>query len=64
MLSKGYLAGTIFYASTAHSDEIMNSYLSDLDEVFFNIAECEKKNLNINELLKVPESHTGFKRLN
>ncbi len=64
MLLKGYLAGTLFYASIAHNDQIINDYISDLEEVFFKISECEKGNFNLSELLKVPVVHSGFNRLN
>ena len=64
MLSKGYLAGTLFYVSTAHTDDIISSYLNDLEIVFFKISECEKGNLNIDDLLEVPVVHSGFNRLN
>ncbi len=64
MLTKGYLAGTIFYASTAHSEKILNTYISDLDDVFYKISECEKGNMRIKDLLEVPVVHSGFNRLN
>ena len=64
MLKKKYLAGTLFYASIAHTDRIISSYMEDLEEVFFKISECEKNNLSIDELLEGPISHSGFKRLN
>ena len=64
MLKKGYLAGTLFYPSIAHNDEIINSYVDELDEIFFKISECEKGNIRINDLLEVPVAHSGFNRLN
>ena len=64
MLLKGYLAGTLFYVSTSHTDKIINKYLNDLEQIFSVISKCEKGNLNIDDLLKVPQAHSGFKRLN
>lgn len=64
MLLKGYLAGTLFYPSIAHSDEIINTYISELDYVFHKISECEKGNIRIKDILEVPVVHSGFKRLN
>ena len=63
MLSKGYLAGTSFYASTQHSTKIINDYFENLEPVFKEIAECENGR-NIDDLLKGPVCHSGFKRLN
>ncbi|MEI7430549.1 MAG: aminotransferase class III-fold pyridoxal phosphate-dependent enzyme [Betaproteobacteria bacterium] len=63
MLSKGYLAGTTLYACTAHTPEIVDSYLEALDPVFGLIRECEDGR-DINALLKGPVCHSGFKRLN
>ena len=64
MLKKKYLAGTLFYASTAHTDEIINNYITELEPIFYTISECEKENLNIDEILEGPLAHSGFKRLN
>jgi glutamate-1-semialdehyde 2,1-aminomutase len=64
MLEKGFLASTNFYASIAHNDYNLELYLSALDEVYKLIAECENENLKIENLLKGPICHGGFKRLN
>ena len=64
MLSKGYLAGTLFYASISHSDNIINKYITDLESIFFDISECEKGNKSIDNLLTGPVVHSGFNRLN
>ena len=63
MLSKGYLAGTLFYASISHSDNIINKYITDLESIFFDISECEKGNKSIDNLLTGPVVHSGFNRL-
>jgi glutamate-1-semialdehyde aminotransferase len=64
MLDKGFLASTNFYASTAHTDAHLESYFNALDEVYVLIAKCENGDLKIENLLKGPICHGGFKRLN
>jgi glutamate-1-semialdehyde 2,1-aminomutase len=64
MLQKGYLASTSFYASTAHNEENLNLYFEALNDVYKIIAECENGDKKIEELLKGPVCHAGFKRLN
>jgi glutamate-1-semialdehyde 2,1-aminomutase len=64
MLEKGYLASTNFYASTAHNEENLNLYFEALNDVYEIIADCEKGNRKIEDLLKGPVCHAGFKRLN
>jgi len=64
MLKRGFLASTNFYASTAHQDENFNHYFENLNEVFYKISKCIKKDLNIDDLLEGPVCHSGFKRLN
>ena len=64
MLEKGFLASTNFYASTAHNDINLELYFNALDEVYQMIAQCEKGDLRIENLLKGPICHGGFKRLN
>jgi len=64
MLEKGYLATTGFYLSTEHSDNVIENYINALDPVFKKIKKCEEKEVDINELLKGPICHDGFKRLN
>jgi glutamate-1-semialdehyde 2,1-aminomutase len=64
MLDKGFLASTNFYASTAHNDANLELYFNALDEVYHQIANCEKGIEKIENLLKGPICHGGFKRLN
>ena len=64
MLDKGYLAGTAFYASTAHTDNLINQYFDTLDPVFGLIRQCELDQQDVTALLKGPICHSGFKRLN
>jgi glutamate-1-semialdehyde 2,1-aminomutase len=63
MLAKGYLAGTLFYASIVHTPEILKDYFEALDPVFGLIAECEAGRDPLT-LLKGPVCHNGFARLN
>jgi len=63
MLNRGYLAANSCYISLAHTPEIIDSYLEVLDGVFALICECEQGR-PVEELLKSPVCHGGFKRLN
>ncbi len=64
MLAKGYLASTNFYASTAHNEENLKVYFEALNDVYSIISDCDKGNEKIENLLKGPVCHAGFKRLN
>jgi len=64
MLKKGYLAANTIYSSTAHTKDIIDNYLFELNDVFHVISKCEKEQLNIDNLLESPVCHGGFKRLN
>ena len=63
MLKKGYLASNCVYVCTEHSDHIVESYFTELSEVFATIKDCEDGK-SIDELLTGPVCHSGFKRLN
>ena len=64
MLKKGFLATNSIYVSTSHSDNIINKYKKALDSIFRVINKCEKKTINIDDILKVKEPIKDFKRLN
>ena len=64
MLKKGYLASTIFYACTEHTEEHLDNYFNELDKIYKTIYKCESEILNVNSLLEGPVCHSGFKRLN
>lgn len=64
MLKKGYLAGTNFYASTAHNSENLALYFNALDEVYKTISDCQNEKVKIADLLEGPVCHSGFSRLN
>ncbi len=63
MLKKGYLAATSCYTSLAHTPDVTEPYLEALDGVFALIASCEAGR-PVEELLKGPVCHSGFRRLN
>ena len=63
MLKKGYLASNSFYASTAHTYDIVDRYADDLKDIFELISKCED-GMDTSNLLNGPEAHKGFKRLN
>lgn len=64
MLKKGFLASTLFYASTAHEDKHLESYFNALNEVFKEINYYENGIKDIKKMLEGPVCHSGFKRLN
>tara|TARA_B110000977_G_scaffold28001_1_gene35691 strand:- start:17748 stop:19778 length:2031 start_codon:yes stop_codon:yes gene_type:complete len=64
MLKKGFLATNSIYVSTSHSDNIINKYKKALDNIFKIINECEKGNINIENILKVKDPLKDFQRLN
>lgn len=63
MLKKGYLAATAVYVCTAHTPEIIKTYLENLKPLFQTIKECEEGR-DVMQLLEGPIAHSGFKRLN
>ncbi len=62
MLERGFLAGTAFYPSWAHSSEIVAQYAKAVDEVFGRIAESLRTG-EPEKHLHGPVAHTGFRRL-
>ena len=63
MLAEGYLAGNSVYVCTEHTPNILNGYFTKLEPIFATIKECEEGR-DVNELLKAPMCHGGFRRLN
>lgn len=63
MLAKGFLAANSVYVCTEHTPEIIESYFAALAPTFTLIKECEDGR-EIDELLKHPVCHSGFRRLN
>ena len=64
MLKRGYIASNAFYASYAHSPEIIKEYLKNVDEVFGMIADFAAKGKTVESCLEGPICHSGFGRLN
>ena len=62
MLEKGFLATDSFYATYAHQDEHVRSYLTAVEEAFGVIAGALNRN-DVAQLLKGPIAHAGFRRL-
>jgi len=63
MLKKGYLASTSVYVTYAHTIEIANKYLENVDEVF-KIMSYAVKNDKVIDLLETEVRTDMFKRLN
>lgn len=64
MLKRGYIASNAFYTTYAHSQEIIQNYLDNVDEVFKMIAEINRKGQMVRSYLQGPVCHSGFGRLN
>ena len=62
MLDKGYLANLAFYATSAHTDAIVDRYLGALDETFAEVKQAIDRN-DIESRLRGPIAHSGFQRL-
>lgn len=62
MLDRGYLAKPVFYATLAHTDELIAGYLRTVDETFEVLAAALKKG-DVEARLRGPIAHSGFKRL-
>jgi len=62
MLERGFLASKSVYVSYSHSNQHVEDYLSNVEEVF-SIIQHGIENGKINSLLKGPVAHEGFKRL-
>lgn len=63
MLKRGYLATNVVYSCTAHTPDVVDGYIEELDPIFATIRECESGRA-IDSLLDGPVCHAGFKRLN
>jgi len=62
MLERGFLATLAIYVTLAHTDQIIGKYVAAIDEVFGEIADALEKG-NVQESLKGPIAHSGFRRL-
>jgi glutamate-1-semialdehyde 2,1-aminomutase len=64
MLERGYLASTLLYSCIAHTPERLDQYFDALDRVFKLVADCESGLQDLQQLVRGPVCHAGFKRLN
>ena len=64
MLKSGFLAPPAFYASLAHTDDLLDKTFAALDPIFAQIANCLADREKVEDLLEGPVCHTGFNRLN
>lgn len=62
MLDRGFLAGKAFYATYAHTDGHVDTYLQAVDDVFASIQEKRIRG-TLADALEGPVAHTGFRRL-
>ncbi|MMZ71371.1 hypothetical protein D1872_347300 [compost metagenome] len=62
MLERGFLANRSFYATYAHRDEHVDAYAMAVGEAFEFIAGALSKG-TVQEALKGPVAHSGFRRL-
>lgn len=62
MLERGFLATRAFYATYAHQDEHIESYLAAAEDSFVLVAQALEQG-NLSNMLKGPVAHTGFRRL-
>ena len=63
MLKNNILASNYIFLSIAHKNNLLKKYLKIVNKIFKEISNFESgKNLEMLE--NIPESHTGFKRLN
>jgi len=62
MLTRGFLAGKAFYASYAHQDEHVRSYVDAVGSVFAELAAAIAAG-DVRRRLLGPVAHTGFRRL-
>ena len=64
MLKLGFLAGTGFYASVAHTEEAIEAYREACGTVFQTISGLLKSGQDISTCLDGEVCHSGFERLN
>ena len=62
MLELGFLDNCSFYATCAHTQEILNEYAGAIREVFPALAKAQDEG-QVEKLLRGPVGHSGFARL-
>lgn len=63
MLKRGILAGHSVYVSIAHTQDLLDQYFNELDDVFYQLSQLNSAK-EVIEKLDGPVCHGGFKRLN
>ncbi len=63
MLKMGFLASNVIFVSSAHTEEVIDEYLKNMEDVLSRIV-LAKKNGKLENMLEGPVCHGGFKRLN
>jgi len=63
MLDRNYLASNSFYASLAHSEDVLQGYFDAVDAVFGKISKFDNHDEILSQL-RGPVCHKGFRRLN
>lgn len=64
MLKRGFLSPPAFYASLAHTPEVLDKTFVALNQVLEVVAKCKDDKKLLDNLLAGPVCHTGFNRLN
>jgi hypothetical protein len=62
MLEKGFMATSSFYATYAHREPHITSYLEAVGEAFDSLAKAIEEGV-VEDQLKGPVAHSGFQRL-
>ncbi|MFX1383434.1 MAG: aminotransferase class III-fold pyridoxal phosphate-dependent enzyme [Promethearchaeota archaeon] len=62
MLKRGYLASLSVYVSYSHTEQIVEDYLKEVDDVFSILKDAIEKD-TISDQLEGPVAHSGFQRL-
>jgi glutamate-1-semialdehyde 2,1-aminomutase len=62
MLERGFLATDSYYATYAHTAQVINAYLAALDEVFVILKQAVDAD-DVHSRLQGPVAHSGFRRL-
>ena len=64
LLNEKILGANTTYTSISHNDKIIKIYEKKLNKIFKFIFKIQSTNENLNNILKGPVCHSGFKRLN
>lgn len=64
MLKRGYITSTSYYASAAHTEEIIEKYIENVKEVFRSLANMISTDAPVSDALECPVCHEHFGRLN